>query len=342
MAILKQCIGTDCSKDELVVGYGVLSGELNSNIKATNTFRNDQKGIKQLIAWANKLENSQSERVFVVEATGVYHQQLAYQLHEAGYSVCVVLPNKAAHFRQTLTVRTVTDQTACKALTRMGLQKQLDPWNPPDPLFAQLKQLTRERKRLKDDMTRLKNQRHAAGVAIETPTATAERINQRLGLYEKHINEIEKQIRKLVAGNKEIKQRFDYVCSIHGVALITAVTVVSEADGFNLVRNVRQLVCYAGYDVIEKQSGSSVNGQPKISKQGNTYIRRALYFPAITAVQHSSALSTFYNRLEGRHGVSMKAYTAVQRKLLILIYTMWTKQEYYKQNYHKRKMEQPK
>jgi transposase len=221
----------------------------------------------------------------------------------------VVLPNKAAHFRKTLTVRTVTDQSDCRMLTQLGLEKQLDFWSPPHPLFAQLKQLTRERKRLKDEVTRLKNQRHATGVAIQTLPATQERINQRLALCEQHISAIENQIRQLVNNNKEVKQRFRYVCSIQGVGLITAVTVVSEADGFNLVRNVRQLVCYAGYDVVEKQSGSSVKGKPRISKQGNSYIRRALYFPAITAVRKSQP----YQRSIIGYTIVMHSYESLYR-----------------------------
>lgn len=341
MSILKQSIGIDCSKDELEVGYGVLTQQLSTHIKATTAVCNSRDGIDQLIDWASKFINPQCQCIFVVEATGVYHQQLARQLHEAGYQVCVILPNKAAHFQQTLSVRTVTDQTAARMLTQLGLEKQLEPWGPPDRLFARLKQLTRERKRLKDDVTRLKNQRHAGEAASDTPETTSMRINQRLDLFEQHIGEIEAEIREIINENKELKQRFEYVCSIQGVGLITAVTVVSEADGFNLVRNVRQLVCYAGYDVVEKQSGSSVKGKPKISKQGNTYIRRALYFPAITAVGKNPAMSTFYHRLHDRHSIPMKAYTAVQRKLLILIYTLWTKQEYYRPNYHQKEMEQP-
>lgn len=37
----------------------------------------------------------------------------------------------------------------------------------------------------------------------------------------------------------------------------------------------------------------------------------------------------------------MKAYTAVQRKLLILMYTLWTKQAPYDPNYQHKKVEQP-
>ncbi|WP_332914699.1 transposase [Algoriphagus boritolerans] len=48
---------------------------------------------------------------------------------------------------------------------------------------------------------------------------------------------------------------------------LTAVIVLAETNGFELVRNKRQLTSYAGFDVREKQSGTSVKGKPKISKK---------------------------------------------------------------------------
>lgn len=341
MNVLKQVVGIDCAQQERVCCFGNLNSELDTQLKASKTLLNTDKGIHRLIAWADRLAASSVEPFFVVEATGVYHQKLAYELHRQGRKVVVVLPSRASKFGQTLKVRTVTDGTAAKALMQMGLEKQLDLWNPPHPTFAHLKQLTRERKRLKDEISRLKNQRHADGVAVQTLPGTLQRLAQRLELAEEHIKAIEQQIEALIAENEQLSQQFAYVCSIKGVGLMTAATVVSEADGFNMVRNVRQLVSYAGYDVVEKQSGTSVKGKSRISKKGNTYIRRALYFPAITAVTHDRRLSTFYERLYSKHEIKMKAYTAVQRKLLILIYTLWSKQEPYDPNYQQKKVEQP-
>ena len=48
--------------------------------------------------------------------------------------------------------------------------------------------------------------------------------------------------------------------------------------------NQRQLVSYAGYDVIENQSGNR-SGKTRISKKGNSRIRRILHLPAFNAVR---------------------------------------------------------
>lgn len=338
---LKEVVGIDCGQEELVCRFGALTPELETVCKASKTYPNTDEGIAALIRWADGLGSGSVAPLFVVEATGIYHQKLAYGLYRQGRPAAVVLPSRASHFAKTLKVRTVTDSSAAEALMQMGLEKNLDRWQPPDPVFARLKGLTRERKRLKDEINRLKNQRHAEEGMVETLPQTLRRIDQRLQLAGEHIAAIEQQIRALIAEDEQLARRFGYVCSIKGIGLMTAATVLGEADGFSMTRNVRQLVSYAGYDIVEKQSGTSVRGKARISKKGNSYIRRALYFPAITAVRHDRRLGGFYERLHGKHNIKMKAYTAVQRKLLVLIYTLWTKQEPYDPTYQHKKMEHP-
>jgi transposase len=56
---------------------------------------------------------------------------------------------------------------------------------------------------------------------------------------------------------------------------MSAVTVIAETNGFTLFENSKQLVSYAGYDVVENQSGKRV-GKTSISKKGNYRIRRII------------------------------------------------------------------
>ena len=119
------------------------------------------------------------------------------------------------------------------------------------------------------------------------------------------------------------------MCTIPGVGLQTAVTVVAETAGFYLIRNSRQLVSYAGIDVVQKQSGISVRGRSHISKRGNPHLRQCLYFPSFTAVKYNVPLQNLYHRIMDKGTIKMKGYVAVQRKLLVLIYTLWKKNEAY-------------
>ena len=84
--------------------------------------------------------------------------------------------------------------------------------------------------------------------------------------------------------------------------------------------DVRQWVAHAGLDPRPFQSGSSVNKPMRISKAGNVYIRRALFMPALVAIQHDQAVRASYFRLLQRGKPKMKANIAVMRKRLHAIY----------------------
>ena len=121
--------------------------------------------------------------------------------------------------------------------------------------------------------------------------------------------------------------------SIPGVGELTAAITLAETNGFELIRNKRQLVSYAGLDVKEKQSGTSVKGKPKISKRGNKHLRKAMHMPALTAIKHNEKMKAKYAHLVGRHGIKMKAAVAIQRKLLELIYTIFKTQQPFDKHY---------
>ncbi len=107
---------------------------------------------------------------------------------------------------------------------------------------------------------------------------------------------------------------------------MTFAVVVSETNGFALITNSRQLSSYAGYDIVENQSGTRT-GKTRISKKGNAHIRRVLNLPAFTVVKYEPYFTAFYERIYSNTGLKKKAYTAVQRKLLCLMYCLWKKNE---------------
>jgi len=90
----------------------------------------------------------------------------------------------------------------------------------------------------------------------------------------------------LVKGDTAVKKSVELISSITGIGTLTAVTVLAETNGFELIRNKRQLTSYAGLDVREKLSGTSVKGKPRISKKGNRHLRKAMHMPALTAIRY--------------------------------------------------------
>lgn len=203
----------------------------------------------------------------MIEATGVYHERVTHFLFDIGEKVSVVLPNKARHFAQTLKTKTVTDKESCKMLATFGIEKQTDVWHKPNPIYSQLKQLTREREQLTSELTVNRNLLHAEEHSADVFPSTMERIERRIDILKEQIIEIEQEINSIIKSDNVLHKKVKNICTIKGLAIITAITIISETNGFNLIRSSKQLVSYAGYDVMEKSSGISVRNKSRISKK---------------------------------------------------------------------------
>ncbi len=81
-------------------------------------------------------------------------------------------------------------------------------------------------------------------------------------------------------------------------------------------RSARQLAAFAGLVPRQRQSGSSVKGRVRLSKIGNARLRKALYFPAITALPCSPFFQQWAEGLRQRGKSNMSVMGAVMRKLI--------------------------
>lgn len=332
--IVKQNVGIDVSQKHIDVMFGEYSIDQTIFFKESKKFKNDPKTFPIFLKWVLKRANPEVPLHFTMEATGAYHEKLACYLVDNGQKgVSVVLPSRASHYAKTMEVKTITDKEAAKTLTRMGLEKKLKLWKRPDPLYLDLRTLTRGREQLQKVKTMFANQIHADGVSAWDKYGVTSKMKKVVKLLKTQIKELEKDIATFVDSSPELKRKLEYITSIKGIRLITAATIVGETNGFQGIENKRQLVSYCGYDVIRKDSGTSVASKPRISKRGNRHIRRAMYFPAFTAVKHNPNDKDHYTRMVGKHGIKMKAAVAIQRKLLILSFVLWKKQEMFDPEY---------
>jgi transposase len=331
--ILSQSVGIDVAQTELVVCLGRLHEDLSTELYAHKYFTNSAKGFISLVQWVLKLTNSTVNIRYVMEATGVYHESLACYLADHGLSVSIVLPNKISNYFRTLSVKTVTDKSASEAIALFGLERKLVDWKRPKPVLKYLRQLTRERDQLIQERTMIKNQLHAEKAESDPNMSTLKRIKQRIDLLNKQEKVIKQEIERLLKKEKELKEELDLLRSIPGIGTLTAATILAETNGFELVRNKRQLASYAGFDVQEKQSGTSVKGKARISKKGNKNLRKAMHLPALTAIRHDERFKAIFARIVSKHGIKMKAAVAVQRKLLEMCYTIFKSRIPYNKNY---------
>ena len=331
--ILKQVAGIDLAQNELVVSLGRVDEFLCKEVYAHKTFANKASGFAALLIWIKKHSDHGLPVRYVMEATGVYHEKLAYYLSDQGFEVSIVLPNKISSYMKTLEIKTITDKTASQAICQFGLERALEVWQKPQKIFRDLKQLTRERDQIVADRTVAKNQLHAEHAEAFPNDRSIYRANQRISLLNEQEREIKKEIAAFVKADKGLHKKIDLITSISGVGVLTAVITIAETNGFELIRSKKQLVSFAGLDIISKDSGASVKGKPRISKRGNRHLRKAMHMPALTAIRNDGRFKAIFVRLVSKHGIKMKATVAVQRKLLEIIYTIWKTEKPYDKEY---------
>jgi transposase len=245
----------------------------------------------------------------------------------------VILPNKARQYAQSLGLKSKNDKIDSIGLAHMGAQQNLPLWRPLSKRFYQLRSLTREHESLQQTKNALNNQLHALSHAQFESKSTQKRLLSMIKLIDKQLESIKQEIHQIVESDAELKSKLQHITCIKGVGLLTAVTVISETNGFTLFENQKQVISYAGYDVIENQSGKRM-GKTRISKKGNYRIRRILHLPSFNVVRYEgAAFKTFFDRLIDKGKKKMQAYVAIQKKLLVLMYTLWKKDIPYTANH---------
>jgi len=334
--VVKQVLGIDVAQKELVVCLATRHDDLSDGVYNHKIFVNSTDGFGKMLKWIEKNTESTVPVIYVMEATGVYHESLAYYLTNKQKPVSIVLPNKINSYAKTLTTKTVTDKTASEAIAQFGIDRQTDLWQQPTPVYRKMKQLTREHDQLVFERTMAKNQLHAEKAEGISNQSSIARCNKRIKMLDEQIAEIRIELVALVKSEKNVANSVRLLCSVPGIGLLTASIILAETNGFDLIRNKRQLTSYAGLDVKEHISGTSVHGKPRISKRGNRFLRKAMHMPSLAATRHDERFKAIYHRLISKHGIKMKAAVAVQRKMLEMTFTICKSKTQYDKEYLKK------
>ena len=332
--LLKFSVGTDISKDKFDACISAIDDIQQVTIKASRTFKNNPEGFEEFLTWVKRHYKQGLPISYIMEATGVYYEKLAIFLSNNKCYVSVVLPGKSKHYLKSIGLKTKNDKIDAKGLSRMGAEQRLDQWKPYSKSIYRLRSLTRQNESLNKQKSIYANQLHAIEHSGYVNKTVVKQIKQFVNLIDKQLTEVAREIEKTINQDIDIRDKVKKICKVKGLGILTVATVIAETNGFILFKNQRQLVSYAGYDVIENTSGNHI-GKTKISKKGNSHIRRILHMPAFSVVKYEPHYKGLYERVFDRTRIKMKGYVAVQKKLLVLIYTLWKKNEEYDPNYNK-------
>ena len=332
---LKYSVGLDVSSKKINACMSCIDEKQKVIVKSSTVISNNKKGFKILQDWVLKHVKENVPVVVCMEATGIYHENCAYYLFEKGFSVSIILPNKAKKYLEAIGLKSKNDSIDAKGLSQMGAEQCLDTWQPMGTFFYELRLYTRQHQNVNELKTVLKNQFDALSFAMHQVDPVTNQLKETIILFDKQLKELEKVINNHIKSDAKIAERVANILEIKGIGILTLATILAETNGFELFNNYKQLVSYAGYDVVEAQSGTRV-GKTKISKKGNSRIRRAMHMPSLVVIKcEVKPFKELFERTYNKHGIKMKSYVAVQKKLLTMIYYMWKKKERFEPNYIK-------
>jgi transposase len=336
----RQCVGIDIANDDFKASLARTGSDGRLLCTPSKKFDNNRSGFNQFIRWVAGEMDKDIPVVFLMEATGVYYEELAHHLHRISKQVHVVLPNKFKHFVASLNMKSKTDAIDAKLLARFGVEREHQPWSPADPRFKQMRDLSRYRVQLQEQKTAISNILHSKEHSHEVSADITRSSKKIIAVLEREIGKLDQQMEKLVKSDAELQSKIKDLCSIPGCGLTTAAAIVAETNGFKEFTSAKQLTSYAGYDIVHNESGTSVKGRTHISKKGNRYIRHHLFLPAMCASQHVPEFTALRERIKDRSKIPMKAQVAIQRKLLILMYTLWKTDSQYQKDHYQKKIAQ--
>jgi transposase len=302
-------VGIDVAKQTLAIDAIGVDGK-----HRRKSCANTPAGHAELLRWLGRY--TQGPVAIGLEATGGYQEAVALAVHDAGYSVSVLNPLVIAAYAQSRLRRAKTDPTDA-ALIADYVRTQAPPaWIPPPPEARQLQALVRRLDALIEMRTQERNRLDVAAPIIQ-PSITAT-----IRHLDTQITAVKRQIAQHVDQYPTLRTQRDLVQSIPGIGATTAAIVLGELLQIARFTSARQLAAFAGLVPHIRQSGTSVRGRGALAKLGSRRLRKALYYPALTALRHNPSLMRFGARLKAAGKAPLVVIAAVMRKLVHQIYAV--------------------
>ena len=301
-------LGIDISKDTFDVTL-LLDGK-----DRHKQFKNCPVGFKHLSVWLRK---NQADQIHAcMEATGQYGEKLAEYLYQQGQTVSVVNPHRIKAYASSKMRRNKTDKADSELIAQYCSREVPGKWSPPPASFRDLQALVRRLDDLQNNYQQESNRLQSGTTTLEV----VEDLKDHLNFLKEKIVHIKQAIQEHIDADPELKRRQSLLESIPGIGALTAAKILGEVRDICEFNSARQLAAYAGVTPRNFYSGTSVHKKSRISKMGNSNLRKALYMSAISAKKHNPIVKPFCQRLSNSGKKPKEVICASMHKLLHLVY----------------------
>ncbi|MDP3956764.1 MAG: transposase [bacterium] len=313
---MNYAIGIDVGKKEMVACIRSSDG-LGA---PTISFPNTTLGTKQFLG---KLEEQSlpHDTPILLESTGPYHWQAAYQMTQAKWRVRLMNPILTKRIARHSIRKRKTDKIDAGHLALLASQgygyvfQETQEWAKEKALIRHYWKLRTAMVNFTRHEDYLRTYRGITGTSVARYLLKQSDI-----LRKKIINLFEK-------GND-----LRYLDSIPGITPMLAVTILAELRPLSRFQRIEQVIAYAGLDPGIKQSGGKPAKFTKLSKRGSPTLRKMLYYAAFGCFMRPpfNVLYTGYKK-RGLHHTA--ALCILSRKILRISVALLKKREVFKSEY---------
>jgi transposase len=308
------CLSTDQVAAAVpVLGLDVAKASVQAELRSSSNnvrfgFANNAKGFAQL---AHILKEHNVPKVWAgLEATGPYSHALALWLHAQGHRVSLLNPRRVKYYARSAGNRNKTDLLDAAVIADFVCALKPAAWQPPTLEVAHLQALVRRREELSLMLQAEKNR--LEGIAPNV-SSSLRRIIATLSVEK---GRLEKLITGQIRSHQQLSRDHQLLCTIKGIGSLTAAILLAEMLRPGQVERARQAAAHAGLVPRRELSGTSVRRNRGLGKEGNRYLRKALYMPALVAIKYNAPLRHFASRLRTAGKPKMSIVCAVMRKLI--------------------------
>lgn len=275
-------------------------------------FANTPAGWHELQGWVERQGVTRVQAT--LEATGTYGEGLATWLHDQGHRVSVLNPAIIAAYAKAQLTRAKTDRVDADLIAAYTVAHQPPAWSPVPRDLRDLQALVRRLDALIGMQTQEQNRRQAG----ELTAAVAASIDTVLAGLAAEIASVREQIRQHINRHPNLRAKRDLLRSIPGVGEATAALLLGDLF-HRTFTSAREAAAFAGVVPRVRESGT-LRTRAVLSKMGSGRLRKALYFPALTALRCNPAIRAMAIRLRAAGKPPMVIVGAAMRKLIHVAY----------------------
>lgn len=324
---------TQETKHKIYLGIDVSKLQLDCDFKQNQSYKyikitNDENGFNKLLDFIKENQFDINEIHACCEATNVYYLELANFLHENNIKVSVVNPSIIKAYAEFNLRRVKTDKQDAKLIADFCEYSSPELWQPKNETSTKLQSLHRRTNQLNQILV---SEKLRLDVADEYSKNSIERT---INFVEEELETCRAEMQSLINASAELTRKQQILESVTGIGRTTSQILLPIFVDIDKFANHKKLISYLGLSPIIRQSGKS-KGKERVSKMGDSAIRKSLYMPARAVCTRSKIWRAWFDKQIARGKHAKQIYVMMMSRIIKYAYYCIKRDEMFDESKHK-------